>query len=87
MRDAAVDEVRIEVHDAGPGLNPDELARLFRPFTRGRNVSDVGGGMGLGLYLSRLLAERHGGHLWLESIPGVGTTAILTLPIPSETDA
>ena len=72
---------RVEVRDQGPGLSPQDLARLFQPFVRVGDQTTVGGGMGLGLHVSRVLAERHGGRLWLESEPGRGTVAILDLPL------
>jgi signal transduction histidine kinase len=77
----ADDRVRVEVRDRGPGIGQAELNRLFQPFSRAGPGSEVGGGLGLGLYVSRVLAERLGGRLWLESVPGEGTTAILELPI------
>jgi signal transduction histidine kinase len=76
------EQARFEVRDMGPGISVTELATLFRPFARGESSGRVGGGLGLGLglYVSRVFAERHGGHLWLESTPGAGTTAVLSLP-------
>ena len=75
------DRVRLEVRDRGPGIGQAELNRLFQPFSRAGPGSEVGGGLGLGLYVSRVLAERLGGRLWLESVLGEGTTAILELPV------
>jgi signal transduction histidine kinase len=75
------DRVRIEVRDRGRGIGQADLDRLFQPFSRAGPGLEVGGGLGLGLYVSRVLAERLGGRLWLESVPGEGTTAILELPV------
>ena len=72
---------RVEVHDRGPGVSTAELQQLFQPFVRVGKEAHVGGGLGLGLHVSRLLAERHEGRLWLESEAGRGTTAILELPL------
>ena len=74
--DASVhgDSVRFEVHDGGGGMAPEVLARAGEPFFSTR---PAGGGMGLGLFLSRAVAERLGGHLALESEPGRGTRAVL----------
>lgn len=76
---------RVEVHDRGPGVSEADLTQLFEPFVRVGKDARVGGGLGLGLHVSRLLAERHEGRVWLESEVGRGTTAILELPLqPSD---
>ncbi|HXA38114.1 MAG TPA: ATP-binding protein [Phenylobacterium sp.] len=70
----------VEIADAGPGLSPDELGRVFQPFYRtdaSRNLDN--GGVGLGLPIARSTARAHGGDVELMSEPG-GTTAIVTLP-------
>ncbi|MCB9483741.1 MAG: sensor histidine kinase [Dehalococcoidia bacterium] len=76
------DEVRISVSDSGIGLPPDELARLFAPFGRATNAREANiPGLGLGLYVSRRLAEAHGGTL-LASSAGVGRGSTFTLVLP-----
>jgi two-component system sensor histidine kinase RegB len=72
----AGDAVRFEVRDAGSGMAPDVLARAGEPFFTTRAP---GAGMGLGLFLSRAVAERLGGGLSLESEPGRGTRAVLEI--------
>lgn len=67
-------DVRFEVRDAGVGMEPEVLARAGEPFFSTR---PAGSGMGLGLFLSRAVAERLGGRLSLESDPGRGTRAVL----------
>jgi two-component system, OmpR family, sensor kinase len=70
----------VEIVDAGPGLSPDELGRVFQPFYRtdaSRNLDN--GGVGLGLPIARSTARAHGGDVELMSRPG-GTTAVVTLP-------
>lgn len=72
----------IEVHDNGIGLSADDLPRVFEPFFRAdRSRSRATGGLGLGLTLSRHIVESHGGTLCLESVPGRGTVARITLPL------
>ncbi|MFC7361206.1 sensor histidine kinase [Nocardioides astragali] len=70
--------VRIIVRDDGPGLTADQLAHVFEPFVRfapsGRK------GSGLGLSISRTIAERDGGAVRGESTPGVGSSFWLELP-------
>jgi CheY-like chemotaxis protein len=77
----AGDTVRVEVTDTGPGMAADELAQLFAPFRQGQAGLDKGG-TGLGLVLARHMARSMGGDLVLDSHPGQGTQARLTLPLP-----
>jgi signal transduction histidine kinase len=80
LRALGADAVEIAVHDEGSGLTADQLARLFEPFNRlGRERGAIEG-TGIGLALSRMLAEQMGGRLQAESQPGVGSVFRLTLP-------
>lgn len=66
--------VRIEVADRGPGMDPDDLARVFEKFGRGRDARGrKTPGVGLGLYLSRRLVRAHGGELTVSSVPSEET--------------
>ena len=72
--------VRLCVRDTGPGIAPDKLARLFKPFDRlGAEHSDVPG-TGLGLTLSKHLTEAMNGKLDVESTVGEGSTFWVQLP-------
>jgi len=74
---------RFEVIDSGPGMTPEELARIFEPFERGSATGGaVTGGAGLGLTISKMLTDLMGGELTVESTPGVGTTFRLRLFLP-----
>lgn len=67
--------------DRGIGIPPDELSMVFERFHRGRKVSSTNyGGLGLGLYITRQIVERHGGTIWVESKEGSGTTFSFSLP-------
>lgn len=68
--------VTIAVADTGHGIDPADLPRVFERFHR----SPGSPGSGLGLTISRDLVRSHGGTLTLESRPGEGTTATVTLP-------
>ncbi|HEX9436381.1 MAG TPA: ATP-binding protein [Candidatus Limnocylindria bacterium] len=74
-------EARVSVSDEGIGIPAEEIPRLGRePFVRGRRAQGYAG-VGIGLYLSRLIAEGHGGRVELRSEgDDRGTTAILILP-------
>jgi signal transduction histidine kinase len=74
--------VRINVRDNGIGLSPDEQARLFDKFFRARLPATQGvEGTGLGLPITRLLVEMHGGRITVTSAPGEGSTFSFTLPV------
>ncbi|MEO6724838.1 MAG: HAMP domain-containing sensor histidine kinase, partial [Blastocatellia bacterium] len=75
------DEVRIKVSDRGLGITPSELAHIFEPFYRGKEV--VAGqihGNGLGLSLVKHIVEAHGGRVAVESKFGQGSVFTLHLP-------
>ena len=72
--------VELNVADSGPGLDPEQQARLFNPFDRlGAERGGVAG-TGLGLALSRQLAEAMGGSIGVHSHAGEGATFSLRLP-------
>lgn len=80
-------ELRLRVHDEGPGVPAAETRAIFEPFDRGsRDESDAAPGVGLGLALSRDLARALGGDLRLVR-SSQGATFELVLPGPSERGA
>ena len=75
--------VTVSVRDRGVGIKAEELKRIFKRFYRvpGPLASRVKG-TGLGLYIVRSVAKRHGGLAWAESQgPGRGSTFVLQFPI------
>ena len=75
-------DVRIAVADQGQGIPPEELTEVVKPFYRSaRRGEPDDSGLGLGLALTHLLMELHGGQLMLESEVGRGTTATLCFPL------
>jgi CheY-like chemotaxis protein len=75
-----VERVRIEVEDDGPGIDPAQLSRLFRPFERLGQERTAVEGSGLGLAMSQALTTAMGGTLSAESRLGSGTTFRVDLP-------
>jgi signal transduction histidine kinase len=73
--------VEFTVRDTGMGIPPEELEKLFQPFTRSDRAKLMGiEGTGLGLPISRYLVEAHGGTMQVETEMGKGSTFIFTLP-------
>jgi signal transduction histidine kinase len=72
-------EVRVAVHDEGPGISAEDQARLFERFFVGGG--DRAGGVGLGLPTALAIAQAHGGGIEVESSPGHGSTFSLVLPL------
>jgi signal transduction histidine kinase len=82
---AGVDDgyVEIAVADTGPGIPPEDLEAIFEEFEQSADGKKAEG-TGLGLPLSRMLVELHGGRLWVDSRPGHGSTFRFTLPVHQE---
>jgi len=73
-------EVHVRVEDQGVGVAAEEHDRIFAPFYRTERTRDIPG-TGLGLHISRRLAEQHRGRLWLEEDAGPGSRFILAIPL------
>lgn len=74
------EHVRIAVADSGRGIHPDDVARIFEKFGRGRDASGRKvPGVGLGLYLSRRITRCHGGNLTVRSTSGAGSVFAFAL--------
>ena len=69
----------IGVRDQGVGIDPDQHARIFEPFARVARGDDVPG-TGLGLWISKAIAESHGGRIWVESATHRGSSFTVILP-------
>lgn len=77
------EEVRVSVADSGAGIPADRLERLFERFWSQTDEGEEGrpDGTGLGLWIARGVVEAHGGRIWAESEPGVGSRFSFTLPL------
>lgn len=78
------DHALFAVHDTGPGIAPEDHETVFETFQQSEAGLRQGEGTGLGLPISRRLAELHGGRLWLNSVPGEGASFYVSLPTRSE---
>jgi CheY-like chemotaxis protein/anti-sigma regulatory factor (Ser/Thr protein kinase) len=79
----ARETARFEIEDSGPGMGPDELARVFEPFVRGSAAGRAAaGGTGLGLTIAKMLTDLMGGEMTVASTPGVGTCFTIRLFLP-----
>jgi signal transduction histidine kinase/DNA-binding response OmpR family regulator len=72
----------VRVRDQGIGIAPEDVGRLFRPFSRlrSRQTAEIQGS-GLGLYICERVVRAHGGRLWVESRPGEGASFAFSLPV------
>ena len=75
-----VDQAVVSVIDRGAGIGSRELKQLFDRFYRAGNTDETEG-LGLGLYITRLIVEAHGGRVWAESELGKGSTFRISLPL------
>jgi signal transduction histidine kinase len=76
-------EVHVSVADTGPGIAPEDQARIFEQFQQTEVGAKEREGTGLGLALSKMLIELHGGRIWVESEVGNGSTFTFALPVGS----
>lgn len=74
-------EIKISVKDSGPGIAVEDQPLVFEAFKQTSAGLRQGGGTGLGMPISKNLAEAHGGKLWVESEFGKGATFIVSLPV------
>jgi PAS domain S-box-containing protein len=68
--------IQVAVRDCGPGIEEENLGRVFQPF-----FTTKGAGLGMGLAFSRSIIESHGGHIWARNNPDKGVTFFFEIPI------
>ncbi len=81
LRQPSENIVRLEVVDTGPGISKEEQAKLFNKFYRAESTVGKTIGTGLGLYISRLLIEKFGGKIGIDSEVGKGSIFWFELPV------
>jgi signal transduction histidine kinase len=78
-------DVRIDVQDSGPGVHPDDIASLFKPFGKTRNRTTAGEtSSGLGLALSREIIHRNDGQILFENVSPHGARFSIVLPVAKQ---
>jgi signal transduction histidine kinase len=85
--DLVAPAVQLVVSDSGIGISRDQVAKIFEPFFQVDSSSTRAfGGTGLGLTLAKAYVEAHGGHIWVDTAPGQGSTFTATFPAPPPID-
>ncbi len=79
--------IRVSVIDNGGGVNQKQLGRLFEKYYRGNPQNSRNRGYGLGLYISQLIIQAHGGKIWAENNSLGGLTVHFTLPVARKKNA
>lgn len=73
-------ETVVSVRDQGSGIKDEDSGKIFQPFYRGQNILELDNrGTGLGLYISKLIVEKHGGRIWYDKEKD-GTTFCFSIP-------
>ena len=78
--------LRLWVRDSGTGISEADQQRIFKRFGRGSNIARTTGS-GLGLNIVAAITEAHGGHIWVDSRAGKGTTFYIDIPLAEEKDS
>jgi signal transduction histidine kinase len=80
--------VLVSVTDSGKGIEPDQLSGVFEKYNRGKDSATHATGLGLGMYVAKVVIEQHKGKIWAESQgQGRGSTFIFSIPIHSGVEA
>jgi len=80
--------VELSVQDTGVGISPDEIANLFQKYQQSASgKTSEHKGTGLGLVISKMIIEAHGGKIWVESEEEKGTAFTFTLPVDADSQA
>ncbi len=75
------DHALVSIQDHGIGIEKEDQKHLFQRFFRVKNTTKNYSGLGIGLYISYEIVERHGGTIWVESKPNKGSTFYFTVPL------
>jgi PAS domain S-box-containing protein len=73
--------VMVQIKDTGRGIDKDQMDNLFDPYRSKIRAGEEMGGIGMGLALSKIYVDLHGGRIWAESVPGQGSSFYFSVPI------
>lgn len=73
-------KMQLAVHDAGPGVKPEDRDRIFGRFERGVEAGGTASGLGIGLYIVKAIVEAHGGRIYLDKETERGARFVVELP-------
>jgi K+-sensing histidine kinase KdpD len=79
------DEIEFRVKDSGKGISPEEKESIFLKYKRGKESVKQSAGLGLGLYVAKVIVEQHKGRIWAES-PGEGQGSVFCFSLPINSD-
>jgi histidine kinase len=78
----------VKVTDTGRGIATDQTENIFKKYDRGKTAARNSSGLGLGLYVAKVVIEQHGGKIWAESKgEGKGSSFIFTIPIDTKLES
>ncbi len=78
-------QIIFQTQDTGKGISPEEADSIFEKFSRGKESVKQSAGLGLGLYVAKIIIGQHKGKIWAESPgPGKGSSFIFSLPINND---
>lgn len=75
------DKIIFQVKDTGKGISPEEADSIFLKYSRGKESVKQSAGLGLGLYVAKVIVEQHKGKIWAESL-GVGQGSVFSFSLP-----
>ncbi len=82
------EDLSVRVTDHGRGMNKTEQKTLFEKYSRGKDSATHATGLGLGMYVAKVIIEQHNGRIWAESLGvGKGSTFAFSLPLNSQLEA
>lgn len=77
-------QVIVAIRDTGIGISPQNISRIFERYQRVEEIASHIPGLGIGLFISQEIIQRHNGQLWAESVPGKGSTFLFTIPVAAQ---
>jgi PAS domain S-box-containing protein len=80
-QDCDENSATVKITDTGMGIQPELIPSLFKPYNRLERRVRSEGGLGIGLSLCKMFIELHGGRIWAESEPGVGSSFYFSIPL------